>query len=153
MATCFGQFYVRGSVHRESVSITVQRDATICSFIIFLQAALHVSDDTLIHHQEHTPNCNYNIWHWSNCVCYHPLTWRSWNFDSSTSVDGSKHGLTSARCCNYSFECAPDDRWGYHLKHVELSAENIIKLYIVASRWTVIDVYWSLHHPQVKNWE
>jgi len=50
------------------MSIIVQRDATIYSFIIFLQAALHVSDDTLIHHQEHTQNCNYNIWHWSNRI-------------------------------------------------------------------------------------
>jgi len=42
---------------------------------------------------------------------------------SSTSADGSKHGSTSARCCNYSFECASDDGWGYHPKRVELSAE------------------------------
>ena len=35
------------------VSIIVQRDATIYSFIIFLQTALYVLDDTLIHHQEH----------------------------------------------------------------------------------------------------
>jgi len=47
-------FYVHGSVHRETMSITVQRHATIYSFIIFLQTALHVSDDTLIYHQEHT---------------------------------------------------------------------------------------------------
>ena len=48
-------FYVHGSVHRESMSIIVQQDATIYSFffIIFLQTALHVSDVTLIHHQEH----------------------------------------------------------------------------------------------------
>ena len=46
-------FYVHGSVHRESVSIIVQRDATIYSFIIFLQTALHVSDASLTHHQEH----------------------------------------------------------------------------------------------------
>ena len=41
-------------MQRVSMSITVQRDTTIYSFIIFLQTALHVSDDTLIHHQEHT---------------------------------------------------------------------------------------------------
>ena len=35
------------------MSIIVQPDATIDSFIIFMQTALHVSDDTLIHHQEH----------------------------------------------------------------------------------------------------
>jgi len=44
-------FYVHGSVHRESVSIIVQQDATIHGFIIFLHTALHVSDDTLVHHQ------------------------------------------------------------------------------------------------------
>jgi len=47
-------FYVLGSVHRKSVSLIVQRDATMYSFITFLQTALHVLDDTLIHHQEHT---------------------------------------------------------------------------------------------------
>ena len=36
------------------MSIIVQRDANIYSFVIFLQTALDVSDDTLIHHQEHT---------------------------------------------------------------------------------------------------
>jgi len=35
-------------------SIIIQQDATIHSFIIFLQTAVHVLDDTLIHHQEHT---------------------------------------------------------------------------------------------------
>jgi len=37
-----------------SVSIIVKKDATIYSFIIFPQTALHVSDDSLIHQQEHT---------------------------------------------------------------------------------------------------
>jgi len=27
-----------------------------------------------------TYNCNYSIWQWSNCLCYLPLWWRSWNF-------------------------------------------------------------------------
>jgi len=47
----FHIFCVHGSMHRESMSIIVERDATIHSFIIFLQTAPHVSDDTLIHHQ------------------------------------------------------------------------------------------------------
>ena len=38
----------------KKVSIIAQQDETIYSFVIFLQTALHVSDDTLIHHQEHT---------------------------------------------------------------------------------------------------
>ena len=42
-------FYVHGSVHRESVSTTVQQDATI---FILLRTALHVSGDNFTHHQE-----------------------------------------------------------------------------------------------------
>ena len=38
----------------QEMLIIVQQDATIYSFIIFLQTALHVLDDTLIHHQEHS---------------------------------------------------------------------------------------------------
>ena len=36
-----------------AVSLNVQQDATVYGFIILLQTALHVSGDTLIHHQEH----------------------------------------------------------------------------------------------------
>jgi len=35
------------------MSITIKQDATIYSFIIFLQTVLYVSDDNLIHYQEH----------------------------------------------------------------------------------------------------
>jgi hypothetical protein len=28
---------------------------------------------------KNTYNCNYCIWHWSNCLCLLPLSWRSWN--------------------------------------------------------------------------
>jgi len=41
-------------VHRESVSIIVQQNSTIYSFIIFLKTALRVSGDTFTHYQEHT---------------------------------------------------------------------------------------------------
>ena len=34
--------------------IIFQQDATIYSFIIFLQTAVHVSGDTFTYHQEHT---------------------------------------------------------------------------------------------------
>jgi len=43
--------------------------------------------------------------------------------ESSTIVEGSSHGLTSARCCSYS---APDDGWRYHPKHAEQFCRNII---------------------------
>jgi hypothetical protein len=46
------EFYVHGSVHRESLSITVQQDANKYSFYS-LQTAVNVSGDTFTHHQEH----------------------------------------------------------------------------------------------------
>jgi len=69
------ELYVHGSVHCESVSIIV-RDATIYSFIKFLQTAQHVSDDTLIHYQEHPQNVITSGTHRTIFVCYGPLTWR-----------------------------------------------------------------------------
>ena len=39
---------------QNSMSIIIKQDATIYIVLLyFLQTALHVSDDTLIHHQEH----------------------------------------------------------------------------------------------------
>jgi hypothetical protein len=46
------EFYVRGSVRRESMSITVQQDATVYSLLYF-SLALHVSDGNSTHYQEH----------------------------------------------------------------------------------------------------
>jgi len=45
--------YVYGSVHRESMSVIAQQDATIYSLLYFCKTALHVSGDTSTHHQEH----------------------------------------------------------------------------------------------------
>ena len=71
---------------------------TIYSFIIFLQTALHVSDDTLIHYQEHTQT-----------VITTSGTGRTvFATDVEESellhVSGwySQYSSTSARCYNYS---------------------------------------------------
>ena len=63
--------------------------------LYFLQTALHVSDDTFIHHQERIQTV---ITISGTCRTVF-ATVRS---DSSTSADGSKYGSSSARCCNYS---------------------------------------------------
>ena len=52
MSFMFIEFYVHGSVHRNSVPISVQQDATIHS-LFYLQTALHVSGVFSTHHQEH----------------------------------------------------------------------------------------------------
>jgi hypothetical protein len=45
---------------------------------------------------------------------------------------------------------APDDGWRYHPKHVELFTD-INKLYIVASRWIIIDIYSRCTEPWTWN--
>jgi len=58
-------FHVYGSVHRESVSIIVQQDATMYSILHFckLLYMFRVVTSPII---RSTYNCNYNIWHWTN---------------------------------------------------------------------------------------
>ena len=61
------------------MSITVQQDATVYSFIIFSADSStcfvwYPHPSSRVH-----SNCNYNIWHWSNRICYCPLRWRSRN--------------------------------------------------------------------------
>jgi len=76
-------FYVHGSVHRESMSITVQQDATIYTLFSFckLLYMLQVVTPPII---RSTYNC-------SNLYMI---------------VEDSRDGLTSARCCNYSYMCS-----------------------------------------------
>jgi hypothetical protein len=61
--------YVHGSVRRESISITVQQDATIYSLLYFCKV-LYMFRVTLPPIIRSTYKCNYSIWHWSNCICY-----------------------------------------------------------------------------------
>ena len=61
-------------MHRESLSIIVKQDATIYSFIIF-----SADSSACFGWYPHPSSgarliCNYNIWHWSNHICYRPLT-------------------------------------------------------------------------------
>ena len=56
-----------------------------------------------------TYKCIYSIWYLSNCCCYLSLSWKSWkswSSNSSTITAGSSNGLTSARCCRYSWVCS-----------------------------------------------
>ena len=45
------EFNVYGSVHRKSILIYIQQDATLHS-LFYLETALHVSGRTTTHHQE-----------------------------------------------------------------------------------------------------
>jgi len=56
-------FYGHGSVHRESMSMIVQQDATIYSLLCFskLLYIFRVVPPLII---RSAYNCNYSIWHW-----------------------------------------------------------------------------------------
>jgi len=49
-------------------------------------------------------------------------------------------------CHERDWTWAPDDGWRYHPKYVE-RLTNINKLYIAASCWTIIGIYFAMHGP------
>jgi len=57
--------YVYGSVHRETMSIIVQQDATIYSLLYFCKLLYMFRVVTPLNIRS-TYNCNYSIWYWSN---------------------------------------------------------------------------------------
>jgi hypothetical protein len=86
------------------VTIIFQHDATIYSLLYFckLLYMFRVLIPPII---RSIYNCNYSIWHWSNRLCYLPLSWSS----SNNAV--------------ITVKCAPDNGWSYHPKHVEQFTE------------------------------
>jgi hypothetical protein len=70
------EFYVHVSVHCGSLTITVQKDATmysliyLCKLLYMFRVVPPITRSTF--------NCNYSIWHCSNRLCYLPLWFRSW---------------------------------------------------------------------------
>ena len=130
------KIYVHGPEHCESMSVIAQQNATIYSLLYF-RKLLHMFSVMPPPIIRSTCNCSYSIWHWSDGTCYLPLSWRS-QIDSSTIAAGSSTS-SSARCCNYSYMYS----WWW----VEVSPETCravlqkcIKLYIVASCWTIIEI-------------
>jgi len=61
-----------------TLSIIVQQDTTMYSLLYFckLLYMFRVVTPPII---RSTYKCNYSIWHWSNRLCYLPLSWRRWN--------------------------------------------------------------------------
>ena len=108
--------------------------------LYFLQTALHVSDNTLIHHQEHIQTL---IASGIGPTVFATVFWRGVvgttvptdSSDYSTSAYGSKYGSNSARYFNYSLNV--------RLMMDEGSSETcrtVCRKYIVASCWTIIDM-------------
>ena len=60
-------------MHRESMSVIVQQDVTIYSVLYFCRL-LYMFQVVIPPIVRSTYNCNYSIWHWSDHLCYLPLS-------------------------------------------------------------------------------
>jgi hypothetical protein len=100
---CDGRvFNVHGSVHRESMSITVQQDATVYSLLCFCKL-LYMFRVVTLPIIRSTCNCNYGIWHWSNfgkCSVWSQLKMGPYLSSLADFTHCIFWSLTSARCCN-----------------------------------------------------
>ena len=138
--TCGSRNY--GYVHRESMSIIAQQDATIYNFNIFLQTALHVSDETLIHHQEHTQTVITTSA--TGRTVFATVRWRGWVGTMGTCI------VNRQRTVANTVQTVPDvviTIWVCSWWRMRISSKTcravfrkIIKHYIVPSCWTIIDI-------------
>jgi len=126
----------RAETCRYWMSIIVQQDEIIYSFLIFLQTALHVSEDTLIHHQEHTQTIitSGTVWTVFAAVRWHGgvvLTPSCQQMVANT-VRPVPDVVITVWVCSW---------WWMWVSSETCRAvcRNIRKLYIVASCWTIID--------------
>jgi len=81
--TVSATFCYRGEVGTSSFQV-IQQDATIYTFLYFckLPYMFRMVTPPIF---RRTYNFIYSVWHWSNHLCYLPLSWESWNFQIPTS--------------------------------------------------------------------
>jgi len=138
-------FYVYGSVHRWSILIIVQRDATQSNLFIILQV-----HSTCFGCQPHpsssTQNCNYSLRYWSYFLCnYLPPTWPLWKELAAQKIWPVPEAVVTVLCTR-------DDACGWHPKHVEWTCRIINRLLCVASCWTVINVAEDIYFHIKMTW-
>jgi hypothetical protein len=139
-------FYVHGSVHRESMWITVQQDATIYSLLYFCKLVYMF--------RVVTHNCNYSIWHWPNSLCYLPL---SFQLELKRKLAETVWPVSNAVITDIG---APDDGWSCHSAVVE---QLELKRKVAETVWPVPDAVitvicahddgWSHHSAVVEQLE
>jgi len=130
-----GEFYVYGSVHRWTILITVQRDATQSSLFIILQVhytcfGCQPHPSSGVHKTVTTAFGTGHIFCAATSL-QRGQAWPRWR-----EVAAQKH-ITSTGGCSYSFVYSG---CGWHPKHVEWTCRIINRLLCVASRWAVINI-------------
>ena len=132
--------FLYGFVHRESVSIIVQQDAAIHSLLFPANCStcfgwyLHPSSGAHV-------NCNYSIWHWLNRI----TTFRCcggvgvitptppWQRKVANTVQPLPDAVITVWVCSWWWMTVSSET-------CRAVCRNIIKLYIVAFCWTIIDI-------------
>jgi len=127
------EFYVYGSVHRWSILLTVQRDATQSSLFIILQVhstcfECQTHPSSGVHKTVTTASCTGHIF---MCSYLRP-TW-----PSLATLEGGRCTATEAVV---TVLCTPVDGCGWHREHVEWTCRIINRLLCVASRWTISNI-------------
>jgi len=126
-------FYVYGSVHRWSIIIIVQRDATQSSLFIILRVhstcfRCQAYPSSEVHKTVTTAS---GTGHAMLCS-YLPPRW-----PSLATMEGGSCTVPEAVV---TVLCTLDDGCGWHPKHVEWTRRIINRLLCVASRWTIINM-------------
>ena len=148
------KLYIYGSVHRWSIIITVQRDATQSSLLIILQA-----HSTCFGCQPHpswvhnTVNTASGIGQPHSSSGVHKTVSTAFGighiFCSATSLQSGQASLATLEEGAQKIRaipkaivtvlCTPVDGCGWHPKHVEWTCRIIYRPLCVASRWTIIN--------------
>ena len=126
-------FYVHGSVHRQTILINVQRDATQSSLFIILQVnstcfGCQPHPSSGVHKTVTTVSGTGHIF----CASYLPPT-----RPSLVALEGGSCTVSEAVV---TVLCIPDDGCGWHPKNIEWTFRIINRLLFVASRWTIINI-------------
>ena len=137
LALTFGGFYIYGSVHRWTILIIVQRDATQSSLFIILQV-----HSTWFGCQTHpSSGVHKTVTTASGTVQLFPSNvarraWQSWREVAAQNTWPVPEAVVTVLCI-------PDDGCDWHPKHVEWTCRIMNRFLCVASRWTVIFIiFW-----------
>jgi len=127
-------FYLYGSVHRCSISIIVQRDATHSSLFIILQV-----HSTFFRCQPHPSSGVHKTVTTASGTVQLPLSnmaklvWPRWREVAAQKIWPVPEAVVTVFCTH-------DDGCGWHPKHVEWTCRIINRLLCVSTSWTIINM-------------
>ena len=116
-------------MHRWSILIIIQRDATQSSLFIILQ--VHFTCFGCQPHPSSGVHKTVTVTTASNVA---KLSWTRWREAAAQKIWPVPEAVVRVLC-------TPDGGCGWHPKHIEWTCRIINRLLCVASRWTIINIY------------